>query len=208
MNSSPRREPVGPEKSRCIAAGQRRTARIERARRTPGRRRISPDDCAASLARRARKSACKRSAWKAQRPTRRTLLDSGNSRNVALRGTRRSRPKIRICRPVHHTRFLEATCEQGHIPRIRGKSAGRRLRRGRRAKVGARSGARVAPAPVRRPGARRPGRDVAVGGRPDAPPVPSDTFELAPQVVHAERYGSDGATYWVARRNAAGAQPA
>jgi quercetin dioxygenase-like cupin family protein len=35
---------------------------------------------------------------------------------------------------------------------------------------------------------------------------PGDTFELAPQAVHAERYGSDGATYWVARRNAAGAR--
>ena len=31
---------------------------------------------------------------------------------------------------------------------------------------------------------------------------PGDTFDLAPQVVHAERYGPDGATYWVARRNA------
>lgn len=27
------------------------------------------------------------------------------------------------------------------------------------------------------------------------------TFELAAGVAHAERYGSDGATYWVARRS-------
>ena len=32
---------------------------------------------------------------------------------------------------------------------------------------------------------------------------PGDTFTLAPDVPHAERYGADGATYWVARRNAA-----
>jgi AraC-like ligand binding domain len=28
------------------------------------------------------------------------------------------------------------------------------------------------------------------------------TFELAREVPHAERYGAEGATYWVARRNA------
>ena len=28
-----------------------------------------------------------------------------------------------------------------------------------------------------------------------------DTFELEREVPHAERYGSEGATYWVARRN-------
>jgi hypothetical protein len=28
-----------------------------------------------------------------------------------------------------------------------------------------------------------------------------DTFELDRDVPHAERYGSEGATYWVARRN-------
>jgi quercetin dioxygenase-like cupin family protein len=28
-----------------------------------------------------------------------------------------------------------------------------------------------------------------------------DTFELDSDVPHAERYGDDGATYWVARRN-------
>jgi AraC-like ligand binding domain len=29
---------------------------------------------------------------------------------------------------------------------------------------------------------------------------PGSTFELSANVLHAERYGSDGATYWVARR--------
>lgn len=29
-----------------------------------------------------------------------------------------------------------------------------------------------------------------------------DTFTLDPDVPHAERYGSEGATFWVARRNA------
>ena len=32
---------------------------------------------------------------------------------------------------------------------------------------------------------------------------PGDGFELDHDVPHAERYGSEGATYWVARRNAA-----
>ncbi|MEO8079418.1 MAG: AraC family ligand binding domain-containing protein [Caldimonas sp.] len=31
-----------------------------------------------------------------------------------------------------------------------------------------------------------------------------DTFELDRDQPHAERYGSEGATFWVARRNAAG----
>ena len=31
---------------------------------------------------------------------------------------------------------------------------------------------------------------------------PGDTFELEPDVPHDERYGAEGATYWVARRNA------
>ena len=31
---------------------------------------------------------------------------------------------------------------------------------------------------------------------------PGDSFELARNVAHAERYGTEGATYWVARRNA------
>ena len=30
---------------------------------------------------------------------------------------------------------------------------------------------------------------------------PGDTFELEPNVPHDERYGAEGATYWVARRN-------
>jgi len=31
--------------------------------------------------------------------------------------------------------------------------------------------------------------------------LPGDTFMLANGTPHAERYGSQGATYWVARRN-------
>jgi quercetin dioxygenase-like cupin family protein len=32
--------------------------------------------------------------------------------------------------------------------------------------------------------------------------IPSGNgFELAPHVLHSERYGSEGAIYWVARRN-------
>jgi hypothetical protein len=31
-----------------------------------------------------------------------------------------------------------------------------------------------------------------------------DTFQLAAGTPHTERYGDQGATYWVARRNAAG----
>lgn len=30
-----------------------------------------------------------------------------------------------------------------------------------------------------------------------------DTFELAPNVVHSERYGAEGAIYWVGRRRIA-----
>lgn len=30
--------------------------------------------------------------------------------------------------------------------------------------------------------------------------TPGDSFSLAPDVSHAERYGPEGATYWVARR--------
>ena len=33
---------------------------------------------------------------------------------------------------------------------------------------------------------------------------PGDTFALDANVVHAERYGSEGTTFWVARRNASG----
>ena len=32
---------------------------------------------------------------------------------------------------------------------------------------------------------------------------PGDSFELDTKVPHAERYGAEGATYWVARRYAA-----
>ena len=32
---------------------------------------------------------------------------------------------------------------------------------------------------------------------------PGDTFELDRDAPHAERYGAEGATYWVARRNTA-----
>ena len=31
--------------------------------------------------------------------------------------------------------------------------------------------------------------------------LPGDTFSLARELPHAERYGPRGATYWVARRN-------
>ena len=31
---------------------------------------------------------------------------------------------------------------------------------------------------------------------------PGDTFQLDRGIEHAERYGSEGATFWVARRNA------
>lgn len=31
--------------------------------------------------------------------------------------------------------------------------------------------------------------------------LPGDTFSLARELPHAERYGPQGATYWVARRN-------
>lgn len=33
---------------------------------------------------------------------------------------------------------------------------------------------------------------------------PGDGFSLGRDVVHAERYGSEGATYWAARRHGAG----
>ncbi len=31
--------------------------------------------------------------------------------------------------------------------------------------------------------------------------LPGDTFQLEPDVPHAERYGPEGATYWVGRRD-------
>lgn len=36
--------------------------------------------------------------------------------------------------------------------------------------------------------------------------LPGGTFELPPNLPHAERYGPEGATYWVARRNPRGAR--
>lgn len=36
---------------------------------------------------------------------------------------------------------------------------------------------------------------------------PGDRFELAQGVLHQERYGADGAVFWVARRHAAPAAP-
>lgn len=33
--------------------------------------------------------------------------------------------------------------------------------------------------------------------------LPGDTFALEREVPHGERYGEEGATYWVARRNRA-----
>jgi hypothetical protein len=32
--------------------------------------------------------------------------------------------------------------------------------------------------------------------------LPGDSFQLDRAIPHAERYGAEGATYWVARRNA------
>ena len=37
--------------------------------------------------------------------------------------------------------------------------------------------------------------------------LPGDGFELARDVPHAERYGTEGATYWVARRAGDAALP-
>jgi quercetin dioxygenase-like cupin family protein len=42
---------------------------------------------------------------------------------------------------------------------------------------------------------------LTVGARPRHL-CAGDSFEVAREVPHAERYGADGATYWVARRNA------
>ena len=37
---------------------------------------------------------------------------------------------------------------------------------------------------------------------------PGDTFELGYEALHAERYGPEGATYWVARRHSPSAAAA
>ena len=42
---------------------------------------------------------------------------------------------------------------------------------------------------------------LAVDGGPERHLTPSDRFRLLPNVPHTERYGSEGATYWVARRS-------
>jgi hypothetical protein len=43
---------------------------------------------------------------------------------------------------------------------------------------------------------------LAVEGDPAQHLRPGDRFHLQPNVMHTERYGSEGATFWVARRNA------
>jgi len=42
---------------------------------------------------------------------------------------------------------------------------------------------------------------LAVAGKPAQRLLPGDRFHLEPEVPHDERYGSQGATYWVARKN-------
>ena len=42
---------------------------------------------------------------------------------------------------------------------------------------------------------------LTVGGDGVRHLLPGDTFALERDVPHAERYGVEGATYWVARRN-------
>ena len=42
---------------------------------------------------------------------------------------------------------------------------------------------------------------LAVDGGPERRLLPGDRFHLQPNAPHAERYGPQGATYWVARRN-------
>ncbi len=37
--------------------------------------------------------------------------------------------------------------------------------------------------------------------------LPGDRFELEHGTPHSERYGSEGATYWVARRNRPESEP-
>ena len=41
---------------------------------------------------------------------------------------------------------------------------------------------------------------LTIEGQPTRKLVPGDTFHLAPNVPHEERYGASGAVYWVARR--------
>ena len=42
---------------------------------------------------------------------------------------------------------------------------------------------------------------LQVDGGDDRRLLPGDTFALDADVPHRERYGAEGATYWVARRN-------
>ncbi|MBP0599792.1 AraC family transcriptional regulator [Herbaspirillum sp. LeCh32-8] len=41
---------------------------------------------------------------------------------------------------------------------------------------------------------------LAVQGQAERRLLPGDRFHLLPNVPHAERYGAQGATYWVARK--------
>ena len=42
---------------------------------------------------------------------------------------------------------------------------------------------------------------LAVDGGPARHLTPGDRFHLPPNMPHRERYGAEGATYWVARRS-------
>jgi hypothetical protein len=42
---------------------------------------------------------------------------------------------------------------------------------------------------------------LAVAGEPARHLLPGDRFHVQPEAPHEERYGPQGATYWVARRN-------
>ncbi len=43
---------------------------------------------------------------------------------------------------------------------------------------------------------------LRIDGETERRLLPGDRFHLQPNVLHDERYGDEGATYWVARRNA------
>lgn len=42
---------------------------------------------------------------------------------------------------------------------------------------------------------------LSVAGEPARHLLPGDRFHLQPEVPHDERYGAQGASYWVARKN-------
>ena len=42
---------------------------------------------------------------------------------------------------------------------------------------------------------------LAIDGGPEKRLAPGDRFHLPPNMPHCERYGAEGATYWVARRS-------